>query len=166
MVKHVVTATEDHAWFQNGPFEFGRPDDFLRRPLRLVIGGAAIRTSAQKAKERYPWYPRLLGCMNHVPRTDNVHRLVRLATKLPIDSGAMGHGVAARKRALQSSDIGKPCAEQSHASRSENFSRPGTAINAAGNNDDIMTLLSQGDCQVAPNEPRAAGNGDFHLLLY
>src|SRR6267143_1320046 len=106
MVEHVVTPTEDHARFQYGPFEFRRPDDFLRCPLRLVIRGAAIRSSTQKAQERYP-SDRLLGGMNHVPRPFNVHRLVRLATKLSIDSGAMGHCVAAGKRALQSTDVGK-----------------------------------------------------------
>src|SRR5438309_8055685 len=107
MVEHVVTATEYHARFQYGPFEFGGPDDFLRCPLRLVIRGAAIRSSTQKAKERKPLYPHLLGCTNHVPRTVNVHCLVRLATKLSIDSGAMGHCVAAGKRALQSRAIGQ-----------------------------------------------------------
>src|SRR5437899_6548416 len=135
MVEHVVTATEDNARFQDRPFEFGRPDDFLRGPLRLVVGGAAIRSRPQEAEERYASYAGLFRGTNRVPRTLDVHRAVRLATQLPVDPGAMGHRVAPSKRPPQRLFIAEPCRDQGHTSRARDPFGPWTSIDAAGDGD-------------------------------
>src|SRR4029077_2079767 len=165
VIEHVVATTEDHAWFQDRPFQRGRPDDFLRCPFRLVICGAAIRSSTQKAEERDASYPRLLSRMNHVPRTVNVHHVVRLATKFSVDAGTMGHRVAACKRPTQSLFIDKPRCDQAHTFCAQHTLRPWTAIDSAGDDNGLVTLLRQADRQMTANEPGTAGDGDLHRFL-
>ncbi len=164
MVEQVVAATEDHAWLQYRRFQFGRSDDFLSCPLRLVVGGSTIRSSTEKAQETYPPDTRAFSSVNDIPRTVHMDGSIRLPTELSVDPGAVSHRVASSKRLRHSAFIGKPCRDQPNALRSENLSRPRTAIEAAGNDDNLMTEVRQGDRQVTANEPRAPGDGDFHRL--
>jgi hypothetical protein len=164
MVEQVVAATEDHAWLQYRRFQFGRSDDFLSCPLRLVVGGSTIRSSTEKAQESYPPDTRAFSSVNDIPRTVHMDGSIRLSTELSVDPGAVSHRVASSKRLRHSAFIGKPCRDQPNALRSENLSRPRTAIEAAGNDDNLMTEVRQGDRQVTANEPRAPGDGDFHRL--
>jgi hypothetical protein len=166
MVEQVVAATEDHAWLQYHRFQFGPSDDFLGCPLRLVVGGSAIRSSTEKAQESYPPDTRAFSSVNDIPRTVHMDGTIRLPTELSVDPGAVSHRVASSKRLLQSVFIGKRCGDQPHASGSHNLSRPRTPIDTAGNDDNLMTVSRQGDRQVTANEPRAPGDCDFHRSVY
>ena len=95
VVEQMVAAAVNDAAFKDRIRQAGGTHDLLRGPLRLVITGAATRPRAQEADHGDSFYARLLRRADQYACAFDVHGGVSLFADLPVDAGAVGHGIAA-----------------------------------------------------------------------
>src|SRR6478735_1392805 len=76
-------------------------DQFLSGPLRLVVGGAAVRPSPQEADHDDASDSRPARSLHDRPRAVDVDALKALVADLPVDPGAVGDDLAAGERLCQ-----------------------------------------------------------------
>jgi hypothetical protein len=106
MVEHVIASPEHHPGLEDRPLTARCADNLLGRPLRLVIGRATVRPRTQEAEQRNPTHARLLSSEHLVGGAAHVDDLVALGADLAIDTGAVGHRLAALERLRQCELVG------------------------------------------------------------
>ena len=160
VVEHVIALAIDDAAFEHRVIESAATHNFLGGPLRFVIGRAALRARAKEADQNNFPGARLERGLHHVARALDVDAVKGLRAHFAIDTGAMCNGVAAGKGLREFVHVVQA---NSIETRSRQLIQCRVSpIAAASDDHHLMAVFAKRTGNVAPNEPSASGDGDFH----
>jgi len=143
VVDHVIAGAVDHPGLQDRVRQSGAADDLLGLPLRLVVAGAAVGTGAEEAHHDEASDTGAAGGFDDGGRPLHVHAAEGLVADLPVDPGAVGHGVAPDERCGQRIDVRD------------------VRAGASGDHHGLLQAIGEG----ATDESTASGDGDLHGVL-